>query len=261
MTELLIEDFSKIGLHLNASKTKILTTDLFDYEFLEIGGNMVEILHGNSTHRFLGRHLPGILENRGDVEVSHRIQAAWMKYGQFSRILSNRKISVKLRLKLFDAIVSPTLLFGLSILPIRQSHLEKIDVVQNKMLRKIIGWVRLSTDNWETTMRRMSSRLNRALNHHPITSWSEKVRKAQWKYIVRLKSLPAFQWPAQASRWKIAEVNDDSCLYYCRRSPGGQLCRWEDNIAKFSKIYLGGNWYDVGMPRFLQSMSQFLTVG
>ena len=110
MTELLIEEFSKIGLHLNASKTKILTTDVVDYEFLEIGGNMVEILHGNSTHRFLGRYLPGILENRGDVEVTHRIQAAWMKYGQFSRIFSNRKISVKLRLKLFDAIVSPTLL-------------------------------------------------------------------------------------------------------------------------------------------------------
>ena len=36
MTELLIEEFSKIGLHLNASKTKILTTDVVDYEFLEI---------------------------------------------------------------------------------------------------------------------------------------------------------------------------------------------------------------------------------
>ena len=142
MTELVIEEFPKICLHLNASKTKTFTTDVVDYEFLEIGGNMVEILHGNFTHRFLGRHLPGILENRGDVEVNHRIQVAWMKYGQFPRIFSNRKISVKLRLKLFDAIVSPTLLFGLSILPICQSHLEKIDVAQNKMLRKMIGWVR-----------------------------------------------------------------------------------------------------------------------
>ena len=170
MTELLIEEFSKIGLHLNASKTKILTTDVIDYEFLEIGGDMVEILHGNSTHRFLGRHLPGILENRGAVEINHRIQVAWMKYGQFSKILGNRKVSIKLRLKLFDVIVSPVLLFGLSILPLCQSHLEKIDVVERKMLREIMGWVRLRTDDWEITMQKMLLRLKSASDHYPISS-------------------------------------------------------------------------------------------
>ena len=107
-----------------------------DYEFLEIGGDMVEILHGNNTHRFLGRHLPGILENRGDTEIKHRIQAAWMKYGQFSRVFGNRNISTKLRLKLFDAIVSPTLLFGLSILPVCQSHLEKSILSKEKCYGK-----------------------------------------------------------------------------------------------------------------------------
>ena len=156
---------------------------------------------------------------------------------------------------MFDAIVSPTLLFGLSILPVRQSHLEKIDVAENYRMGG------LSTDNWETTMRRMSLRLSRALNHHPITSWNERMRKAQWKYIARFTSLPASQWPVQASRWEIAEVNDDSCLCECRRNADGQLCLWENNIAKFGKMYLGSDWYDVGMARFLQSMPQFLIVG
>ena len=149
---------------------------------------------------FVGLHLPGILENRGTVEINHRMQIAWMKYGWFSRILGNRKVSIKLRLKLFDVIVSPALLFGLFILPLCQSHLEKIDVVQRKMLRKIVGWVRLRTDNWEITMRRMSLRLKTALDHYPITSWSEKRLKAQWKYVVRLKTLPASIWQVQPGR-------------------------------------------------------------
>ena len=129
------------------------------------------------------------------------------------------------------------------------------------MLREILGRVRLRTDNWEITMRRMSLRLKLALDHYPITSWSEKVLKAQWKYVVRLKSLPASTWQVQASRWKIAEVNDDSCLYECRRNPGHPLCRWEDNISKFSRTHLGSDWYDVTMPRFLHGMTQFLTMG
>ena len=178
MTKLLIKEFSKIGLHLNASKIKILTTDVVHYDLLEIGGDMVEILHGNNCYRFLGRHLPGVLENKGNVEVNHRIQTSWMKFGKFSRILGNRKVLIKLRLKLFGEIVSPSLLFGLSVLPLCQSHLEKINIVQRKMLRKIVGWVRCATDNWETTMRIMSHRLKRALDDYPITSWSDRVLQA-----------------------------------------------------------------------------------
>ena len=44
MTELLIEELSKVGLHLNGFKTKILTTDPPEYEFLGIGGEMVGII-------------------------------------------------------------------------------------------------------------------------------------------------------------------------------------------------------------------------
>ena len=106
-------------------------------------------------------------------------------------------------------------------------------------------------------MRRMSSRFKKALEHYPITSWSEKVLKAQWKYVARLKTLPTSSWQVQVSRWKIAEINDESCLYECRRNPGHPLCR----ISKFSRTYLGSDWYDVAMPRFLHGMTQFLTMG
>ena len=111
----------------------------------------------------MGRHLPGNLYERARVEINHRIQSAWYKYSLHARILTNQNISVKLRLKLFDAVVTPSILFGLAAIPMHQMALEKIAVTQRKMIRKIVGWVRVANEPWETTMRRMNQRMERAL--------------------------------------------------------------------------------------------------
>ena len=52
-------------------------------------------------------------------------------------------VSFRPRLKLFHATVSPTAMFGLASLPLTQRFLHKLDVVQRRMLRSIIGWVRI----------------------------------------------------------------------------------------------------------------------
>ena len=127
MTELLVEEFSKVGLELNASKSKILTNETVDFEYIDIAGDMVEIVQDLKTHRYLGRFLSGNLDARGLIEVRHRIQCAWMKFGQNARTVTNRKVSLKLRLRLFDAVVSPSLLFGLVALPISEDNLNRID--------------------------------------------------------------------------------------------------------------------------------------
>ena len=58
------------------------------------------------------------------------------------------------------------------------------------MLRKIVGWVRLPNELWETTMRRMTDRVTNALQQWPLKSWGERLHKARWKHMCRLKMLP-----------------------------------------------------------------------
>ena len=96
-----------------------------------------------------------MFENRGTVEVAHRLHCAWHKCSLRANILCNKNVSIKLRLKLFDVSVSPSLLFGLSVLPISQLNMDKITVCQRKMLRKIVGWTRHPGDEWETVMHNM----------------------------------------------------------------------------------------------------------
>ena len=108
---------------------------------------MIDILHGDMTHKYLGRKFPGDFNCRTEVDIMHRIQ-----FHQ-KLILLNTHVSRRLRLKLFHATVFPTAMFGLVSLLLTQKHLHKLDVVQRRMLRSIVGWVRVPDEPWGTTMR------------------------------------------------------------------------------------------------------------
>ena len=80
MVEMLVQELSLIGLQLNGTKTKVLTTStLQEPSYVEICGTMVAILHGGMTHKYFGRKFPGNLNSRTKVANMHRIQCAWHK--------------------------------------------------------------------------------------------------------------------------------------------------------------------------------------
>ena len=222
MMEWLVEELSFIGLELNTSKTKVLCTLNNVEDFLDIGGNFVEVLSGNKCHKYLGRHLSGDLKNRGIVECKHRIQVAWYNFHKHQKVLTNGNISMKLRLKLFEATVTPCLLFGMSVLPIYQSMMDKIDATRRKMLRKIVGWVRVDDEDWSITMSRMSERVKRALVHCPNSrDWSTRIFLMQWQYACRVRSLPRNSWVSLACRWRPDRVIDLSLNVLPHRQRGG----------------------------------------
>ena len=47
-------------------------------------------------------------------------------------------------------------------LSLTRTQLDRLGSVQRKMLRSIVGWVRVDGEEWETTMRRMKQRMNDA---------------------------------------------------------------------------------------------------
>lgn len=90
MVVILIQEFAIVGLELNASKTKIITNACPDFDFVDIGGEMVEIIQDYSHHKYLGRYLSGETAFREGIEVNHRIQCAWFKFGQHRDTLCNK---------------------------------------------------------------------------------------------------------------------------------------------------------------------------
>ena len=103
MTESLTEELRKVGLRLNTNKTKILHTPMEQDEntrldYVEIGDGLVQILHPDQSHRYLGKMLSMSAELRGSIEFNHRKQQAWIAFHKHKQILLNQNISLKKRL-------------------------------------------------------------------------------------------------------------------------------------------------------------------
>ena len=196
------QELLAIGLEFNMAKTKIMTTtrpDSFETDFY---GESVQIVCQEDAHTYLGRKFSGNLVERGDVAVNHRIQLAWMKYSHHRKTLQNKNVSDKLRLKLFDAVVSPTLLYGLATVPVGEAHLRKVDVLQRKMVRNIAGWVRKPDEPWEDTMRRMKQRVENASVLYSIRPWSETLLTRKQILLTGVALKPESHWNRLAMMWQ-----------------------------------------------------------
>ena len=150
----------------------------------------VELLAGDAIHKYLGRAWSGDIAKRGIAAVRHRLGCTWGKFGTMQNTLLNRHISLQLRLKLFNSCITPAMLYAMETCPLTQSHLNKIDVSQRKMLRRIVGWVHVMGDeeSWESVGHRMKVKLSRALASYPIRPWSELIAERKLALQEKLSS-------------------------------------------------------------------------
>ena len=163
MIEELLHQMKKIDLSLNDKKTKVLRCFPSDEDssinVIEIFGELIKILDEEDSHRYLGRQLCISPSGRVNIEVNNRIRAASGAFRKHTCVLLDHNISLRLRLKMFTASIGPALLFGTSVLPMTKHHLQKFDILQRKMMRRIIGWRRIDGEDWNGTMKRTNDRL------------------------------------------------------------------------------------------------------
>ena len=178
--------------------------------------------------------------------------------GQHTNVLCNRKISIQLRLKFFDAIVSPTILFGLGALPLSTISLRKVEVVERKMLRKIVGWVRIQDEAWDITMRRMKYRVQRGLQQYPFILWRRRIAKSLWKLVLRIRSSPSESWINESSFWAPNDINDTSSDYFPHRSRGRPCQKWDSVVRKFCTLEHDQTWQELPIELLNSSMDAFI---
>ena len=245
MLVLLIDELRKIGLDLNASKTKIFTIDVHLENFITSGDEKISIIEDDGKHDYLSRYISGILEHRGNVEVDHRIQCAWFKFGRHSSNLKNKNVSIKLRLKLFDSTVSPSGLFGLCVLPISQKNMSEITVAQNKMIRKIVGWTRNGTNDWESIMHNMKVKVTMAMKQFYVRPWATCIEGTRKKNFSRIASMDYTRWGKLSMDWDPTKISDAPQEYVAYRRPGRPLLRWTDKVVNDEAVPYIENTFDV----------------
>jgi hypothetical protein len=90
------------------------------------------------------KYLESIVQNDGEIEadVSHRIQAGWLKWRRASRVLCDKRVPLKLKGKFYRTAVRPAMLYGTKCWAVKSQHENQVSVAEMRMLRWMSGKAR-----------------------------------------------------------------------------------------------------------------------
>ena len=181
-----------------------------------------------------------------------RIAIGWRKFWALKPMLMNRKVSRKKRLRLFDATVGSSVLYGSHAWTPRTDEVAEIRTAQNRMLRRICCLARGPDESWLDWIRRTTHSSRQLANQAGVRDWVSAHAKKKWLWAGHVSRRPASTWLWRVSSWRDAEWST-----MCREDGGPRLLRpsrrrwmkWEDSLRRFSSSHLGNNWMSLSADR------------
>ena len=125
------------GLKVSRSKTEYLRIGgVDDGEELKLQGDKVK---RTKNFKYLGLTVSN--DGRCEEEV-RRIQAGWMSWRKVYGVLCDRKLSAKIKGKMYKSVVGPTMLYGMETMAVTERQMGKMEVAELKMVRWALGVTR-----------------------------------------------------------------------------------------------------------------------
>ncbi|XP_070015684.1 uncharacterized protein [Nicotiana sylvestris] len=100
-----------------------------------------QVIPKRGSFKYFGSLIQGIREI--DEDVTHRIGVGWMKWRLATRVLCDEKVPPLLKGKFYRAVVRPAMLYETEYWPVKNSHIQKMQVVDMRMLRRMCGHTRM----------------------------------------------------------------------------------------------------------------------
>ena len=117
-------------------------------EYLYInGGNDKEIVKMEDTKvprikEF--KYLGSTVQESGSCEreIKRRVQARWNEWKKVSGVICDRRLSARVKGKVYSSVVRPVMMYGLETVAITKKQVEEMEVAEMKMLRFAMGVTR-----------------------------------------------------------------------------------------------------------------------
>ena len=118
------------GLKMSGSKTEYLRVgDVDNGEKLKLQ----EKVKRTKNFKYLGSTISS--NGRCEDKVRRRIQAGWMSWRKVSGFLCDRKLSAKVKGKIYESVIRPTMLYGMEKVALTERQVGKMKVAELKMVR------------------------------------------------------------------------------------------------------------------------------
>ena len=181
-----------------------------------------------------------------DTEIDHRLKRAWSKFAMFKAQLTNKLYPLFERLRLFHAVVTPTILYGCASWVMTSVRERKLRTVQRKMLRLILGKSRITIDP-NTDSSTQSADTESTTSGDAAESWVDWIRRVTQEALMAMSKVGVPDWAEEQQRRKFRW-----CGHVCRRHDerwaivvlkcepkrghrhqGHPFSRWRDDLDAF----------------------------
>ena len=240
-----MEAGQKYGLKINFEKTKILTWDHYRHSCTELalGEHSVKILPEEEAEKYLGRKLS--FKSSCQVELQNRIDAAWAAFHVHKGELCCKHYSLKDRCRLFDATVSPTLLYGCAAWALTPNMVRMLQTQWRRMLRYVFCSHRRHEETWVEYMQRSAHDVEHLAKKHGLKPWTNEYRLRKWRFAGRLARQLDGRWSSKIISWMPSGA---------RRARGRPKTRWATDF----EVVAGGGWLEAAKDNVLWTHAERL---
>src|SRR3984885_2110199 len=134
LTSKVQEEAAKVGLTINAEKTKIMKIGKWlDTEEIMIENKEIEVV---DTFCYLGSSMKA--DSSCDEEIRVRIGKANTAFGRLEKIWKTSGLSIKIKIRLYEAVVVSTLLYGAETWPMSVVNGKRLEAAHHRWLRRIL---------------------------------------------------------------------------------------------------------------------------
>ncbi|KAK3551479.1 hypothetical protein QTP70_017393 [Hemibagrus guttatus] len=170
------------------------------------------------------KYLGSTVQSNGECgkEVKKRVQAGWNGWRKVSGVLCDRKISARIKGKVYRTVVRPAMLYGLETVSLRKRQESELEVAELKMLRFSLGVTRL--DRIRNEYIRGTAHVGRLGDkvREARLRWFGHVQRRENEYIAKLANLH-FDSAMASSNPDLEKAYDRvprEELWYCMRKSG-----------------------------------------
>ena len=150
------------------------------------------------------------MQGRVEKELQVRKNKAWGKFWQLKKIFKNKKLNLKMKIKILESCVLPVLSYGAQTWSLTKSQTIKLQNTQRAMERKILG-IRLPD--------KVSNRAVREKTQSKDIG--AMVKKLKFRYAGHMYREKELRWNRIATDWTSYEET---------RGRGRPKYRWRDEI-------------------------------
>ena len=234
----LSREAGRYGLNLHMGKTKILTNSCTRRpKSIKCLGQDIQVVSATDAEKYLGRKLS--LDRYHDTELANRVASGWACFFKYKCTLCNRRLSLRYRMKLFDACVTPCVLYacGTWTMTAQRDHL--LTKTRRRMLRWMMHTTRFPEECWVDYIVRATHRCENLASMSGSSEWVALQREQKWKLAGKAATCSDGRWTNRLLLWRPWH---GVCPF---RRVGRPARRWADEFVECA----GSDWPQAATDR------------